>query len=261
MSIEEGTFRDEEVISSAADESADSIPPPEQRPDDDDWFVESPPPNNLKSRRVKRNWLIAALILVAVSVIVPTVSRSKNSGSNSADSGAGGDSYTIDAAEFERLEKIRSAVTSFSDPKDFLRHDSFQSKAMQWLMYRNKDIDVDNRSMLAQRYAVLVLFYACGGQVWKNFSMLTLEEQSKGECEIEGFRCDDDGALVEISIPEKNLSGRVPKELHLLTKLTTLDLSNNFLEGSIPDIVLTKLSNLGTPYAVSKKRVALPLVI
>ena len=250
MSIEQGSYQGD-TIRGSVDAGSDSIPPPEHRPDIDEWFEESPPPSHLRSHRVRRNWLIAALILIAISVIVPTVSRNKNSG-NSA--GGGGDSYTIDAAEFERLEKIRSAVISFSEPKDFLRHDSFQSRAMQWLMYRNKDIDVDDISMLAQRYAVMVLFYACGGQIWNNFALLTPEEQIKGECEIEGFRCDDDGALVEISVSEKNLSGRVPKELHLLTKLTSLDLSSNFLEGSIPDIVLTKLTNLGMSCACRKRR-------
>ena len=60
-----------------------------------------------------------------------------------------------------------------------------------------------------------------------------------------GVKVDGNGNVTELALPDNNLSGPLPAELGSLTSLTTLDLSDNQLSGTIPDLSsLTQLQNL-----------------
>ena len=63
-----------------------------------------------------------------------------------------------------------------------------------------------------------------------------------------GVKVDGNGNVTELALPGNNLSGPLPAELGSLASLTTLDLSDNQLSGTIPDLstltILTSL-NLG----------------
>jgi hypothetical protein len=200
-------------------------------------------------KRNSRARLIGFLTLLLISATITLIGVSIHNSSGfqkKKKSKSAAKPTVVDAAAFEtRFDTIRPIVRSFSNPKDFLRSNSPQSLAMQWLMSRSDNVDILDRNGLAQRYAVLVLFHACGGQVWKQLAVAPVAEQHKSECDLKGFRCDKDGAVVEISHADLGLSGRVPEELHLLSHLTKLDFSNNLLNGGIPDSVLSYLTNLG----------------
>ncbi len=60
-----------------------------------------------------------------------------------------------------------------------------------------------------------------------------------------GVKVDGNGNVTELALPDNNLSGPLPAELGSLTSLTTLDLSDNQLSGTIPDLSsLTSLTTL-----------------
>ena len=60
-----------------------------------------------------------------------------------------------------------------------------------------------------------------------------------------GVKVDGNGNVTELALPGNNLSGPLPAELGSLTSLTTLDLSDNQLSGTIPDLSsLTSLTTL-----------------
>ena len=60
-----------------------------------------------------------------------------------------------------------------------------------------------------------------------------------------GVEVDGNGNVTELALPGNNLSGPLPAALGSLTSLTTLDLSDNQLSGTIPDLTtLTQLQTL-----------------
>jgi Leucine rich repeat len=54
------------------------------------------------------------------------------------------------------------------------------------------------------------------------------------ECTWQDVKCDDDGRVTALFLFKKNVQGRIPDDLGLLTAMTSLDLSNNTLSGTIP---------------------------
>ncbi|CAI5960523.1 unnamed protein product [Closterium sp. NIES-65] len=71
----------------------------------------------------------------------------------------------------------------------------------------------------------------CQGQ-WRS----QLRGWSKGgDCaQVEGVRCNAAGFIVSLNVTGRNLTGPIPHSLWNLTTLTQLDLTNNWLSGSIP---------------------------
>lgn len=53
---------------------------------------------------------------------------------------------------------------------------------------------------------------------------------------VDKVGCDNGGNVVELNLAVQDLSGSLKQCLSSFTKLTKLDLSNNHLEGTIPDI-------------------------
>ncbi|ORX42340.1 L domain-like protein [Piromyces finnis] len=66
-------------------------------------------------------------------------------------------------------------------------------------------------------------------------------------CEIEGIECsvvDNEFHITSINLANKGLTGTIPSDIGRLSKLQTIDLSNNDLNGSIP--VISSLDELTT---------------
>lgn len=65
-------------------------------------------------------------------------------------------------------------------------------------------------------------------------------------CNFVGVSCwnDQQNRLIRLELRQMNLSGEIPNELQFCGSLTTLDLSNNNLNGTIPSQICTWLPNL-----------------
>mmetsp|Transcript_17804 Transcript_17804/g.27244 ORF Transcript_17804/g.27244 Transcript_17804/m.27244 type:complete len:308 (-) Transcript_17804:171-1094(-) len=98
-----------------------------------------------------------------------------------------------------------------------------QNKALQWLSYIN--VNRITQDQLVQRYAMAVFYYSTyafvtaysdATYVWKNKSRWV---SGSHVCEWFGVRCTADLVVTEIVLPGNQLSGKLPREMRLLSKL------------------------------------------
>jgi hypothetical protein len=116
---------------------------------------------------------------------------------------------------------------------------SAQGRALHWL-----ESDVISNEMLGwqmlQRFSLAVIYFALNGEHWFNQSGWV---SSQNECTwfrateylLDGDPCDSSGQFVFLGLPDNNVSGSIPPELSLLTKLEVINLRDNIVSGSIPD--------------------------
>jgi Leucine-rich repeat (LRR) protein len=71
-------------------------------------------------------------------------------------------------------------------------------------------------------------------------------EFSVPQCEWTGIVCNEDNQVTQIRWEHRDYTGTIPTEIRILSTLTHLDLSNNHLEGPIPEDLyrLTDLEKL-----------------
>ncbi|KAI8918817.1 hypothetical protein BC831DRAFT_438285 [Entophlyctis helioformis] len=65
-------------------------------------------------------------------------------------------------------------------------------------------------------------------------------------CKVAGVACDADNCATKLLLPTKSITGQLSVKISGLTKLQELDLSNNAIEGSLPDVFdkLTSFTSL-----------------
>ena len=90
--------------------------------------------------------------------------------------------------------------------------------------------------------ALIALYNSTGGSGWTNN---TYWGSAQSLDMWHGVYTNNDGRVVEINLTENNLSGTLPAQLAMLTKLAGLILTDNQLTGAIP-IELSQLSELAT---------------
>ena len=119
-------------------------------------------------------------------------------------------------------------------------------RAIDWILQESSNITYDEK--LVQRFALVTLDFALGGNFTVvpsiasngNFTGRLLQQgnfswsQSDDECLWEGVVCAN-GSVTELWFGSRNLTGTIPDEIALLTNLTMIDLSNNYIGGTIPE--------------------------
>jgi hypothetical protein len=97
--------------------------------------------------------------------------------------------------------------------------ESPQFAALQWLRSPLHNGFLSNTRTI-QRFALATLYFALGGDFWKsNAFWLT----SRNECDwfsssTSDSTCDSSGTIVELDLRDNSLSGRLPKEISLLSE-------------------------------------------
>ena len=90
---------------------------------------------------------------------------------------------------------------------------------------------------------LMALYNSAGGASWTNKTNWGSTTEPLNTWF--GVEADSNGNVTELALPGNNLSGTLPAALGSLTSLTTLDLSDNQLSGTIPDLTaLTQLQTL-----------------
>ena len=159
--------------------------------------------------------------------------------------------------------------------------DTPQYQAFHWMVYDDTTIvshptdktNIDSTVVaeqsstpLIQRYIIMVLYYTCGGEAWQMDSTSSSITPSvtgniAGMGHIEtcdwGSALDDPNfivcsdatttkEIVALQLDQKRLIGQLPHELFMLSSLVTLDVSYNFLKGTIPSNLFNQMVQLRT---------------
>mmetsp|Transcript_18934 Transcript_18934/g.46896 ORF Transcript_18934/g.46896 Transcript_18934/m.46896 type:complete len:788 (-) Transcript_18934:651-3014(-) len=124
-------------------------------------------------------------------------------------------------------ENTRSALRKANSP---------QSKALAWLK-NNTLLETYSLNRRLQRFALATFYFATGGdRRWKRNDGWLSDDS---ECNwfmtstVDSFPCNE-GVLMELSLREMNLVGKIPNELGLLSSLHVIELSRNQITGTIP---------------------------
>jgi Leucine-rich repeat (LRR) protein len=165
-----------------------------------------------------------------------------------------------------RLEAAMNFLSesNISDREALVTTGSPQQKAVQWMVTEDPqsraipDTTFSSDAIaFAQRYALVVFFYATGGDTtWESdLSFLSnqhecgwFQEQAMAGFIAEeygvGVTCGAEMRAVNLFIPSNGLSGSLPPELTQLRELTLLGLPHNGLDQELDDGVFQALSQL-----------------
>eukprot|EP00546_Thalassionema_frauenfeldii_P004408 CAMPEP_0178912426 /NCGR_PEP_ID=MMETSP0786-20121207/10258_1 /TAXON_ID=186022 /ORGANISM="Thalassionema frauenfeldii, Strain CCMP 1798" /LENGTH=444 /DNA_ID=CAMNT_0020585011 /DNA_START=27 /DNA_END=1358 /DNA_ORIENTATION=+ len=128
--------------------------------------------------------------------------------------------------------------------------EALHKEALDWVVEERMRItrggtSHSNEQLLSQ-YALLTLYLSATSEgmefVTENFIKGT-----NNECDWHGVTCDESGSVISLDLPKESLSGTIPPTIGLLSnRLSHIDLSENFLIGSLPPetFYLTNLSVL-----------------
>ena len=92
------------------------------------------------------------------------------------------------------------------------------------------DVNVGVRSQ--DREALAALYEATGGDFYWSIDTNWLSDRPLGTWH--GVTTDDDGRVVEVSLPSNGMWGPIPREIVHLQRLKRLNLSDNLVEGALP---------------------------
>ena len=151
--------------------------------------------------------------------------------------------------------QVQSILADVVKSSTLLTPSSPQAQAVEWMALQDSalpDLEAAVESgdpyRVYQRYALMALFFATGGELWEDTPWTDNGEVH--ECDFVGVDCNEEKQVVILDLFLRKLRGRLPDDLGLLTNLSTLSLAANLLEGSIPAFVFDRLTNLGTKETV-----------
>jgi len=124
---------------------------------------------------------------------------------------------------------------------------SFYDIAMSGLFNNNqmKQIGCD-----VQKLALMALYESTEGKYWKHKNNWG---SNRPVVEWFGVQVDNNGVIIRLDLRSNYLKGKLPEALSLLTSLQYIDLYNNELEGSIPELYFQRLTNVKDLWLVNNK--------
>jgi hypothetical protein len=125
---------------------------------------------------------------------------------------------------------------------------SAEERAVQWLIEDDLGTAMDDEQSLRQRYVLGTLWFR---QATPTTGFGTPDHASTwttsiDECEWLDVECDGNGHVTALDLGELNVLGQIPRDLGLLTRLSTLLFVSNQLSGTIPSSLgaLTALTTM-----------------
>ena len=95
-----------------------------------------------------------------------------------------------------------------------------------------QDVNVNVGTRSRDRDALVAFYEGTGGDFWWDIDTNWLSDRPLGTWY--GVTTDDDGRVVELSLPGNTVWGPIPREFVHLQKLKRLDLSDNRVNGALP---------------------------
>lgn len=96
---------------------------------------------------------------------------------------------------------------------------------------------------LVELYSLAVLYHSTAGEEWLQDTRW-LQPDLHDACAWYGVKCGAGNAVTQLQLPANGLIGDLPTEIQYLKSLTTLDLSNNELNGVLPQAIPPSLEFL-----------------
>jgi len=126
-----------------------------------------------------------------------------------------------------RIAANRDVVGLVSGDAVIAEATSAQAKALEFISAEDTCPEASN---FLQRYAIAVIYYSLGGIFWIN----NKNYMSPGhECDWYGIACNEKKVITGLDLSTNFLFGSIPNEISLLSSLSNLDLSENSIFGSI----------------------------
>jgi len=122
----------------------------------------------------KTCWIGAVVIFVLAGIAVISVVALGGTGigETSSDSEAGVQRQS-EAFYMDRFAAFRPIVGQFSEASTLIQSGTPQAQALDWLVYEDTTIAHEppflDETALKERYAMMVLWYATGGESWQGF--------------------------------------------------------------------------------------------
>jgi hypothetical protein len=115
-----------------------------------------------------------------------------------------------------RLQNMLSPVVKFSD---LLEDTSPQAEAVEWLVFEDRILDVVDLELqlteggipypLHQRYALMTLYFATGGELWDDMGDTAWAENGNvHECDFVGVDCNEKKQVIGLDLYLRKLRGR-----------------------------------------------------
>lgn len=204
--------------------------------------------------RQKTCWIGAVVLFVLAGIVTIAVVALGATSGNTTGTSDGSESIAPRESEAfyqERYAALRPVIGQFSETSTLVQTGTPQAHALDWLVYQDRTLShtTIDETALKQRYAIMVLFYACGGEGWQGFDEGPLDHQGEfPTCDWDGdkfLECDfTTKEITAIDLSLRRLAGALPEELSLLTSVEKLNFAHNFLEGTIPESYFEQLTNL-----------------
>jgi hypothetical protein len=121
-------------------------------------------------------------------------------------------------------------------------------QAREWMLYQDllrEDVIREGSRWVIQRYILVLFYFSLNGDQWLDSGDERFLIRHKSECQWAGVTCsEDEEAVISLHIPFNNLTGTLPSELGHLSKLQWLNLTDNYIAGSISNTVFDQMENL-----------------
>jgi hypothetical protein len=145
----------------------------------------------------------------------------------------------VDPAQFAGLSVFEFIpAISLADPSVFDDLDSVESRALNYVANAGLGFDTDieaDRTRIIQLYSLRTLWWASELD-WVDETGWTT---STDECTWFGVTCDETGIVTDITMPANGLTGSLPPDLARLSSLRTLTVTDNEIEGPLPEYLFT----------------------
>lgn len=147
--------------------------------------------------------------------------------------------YPKDYKTNKETRAITNLLKTISDEHQIFRVGTPQYAALHWMLYDDKlkeqqiakVKELGTGYIMLARYALAVFFFSTGGEQWKNRDgWLT----STSVCDWIGLSCVHD-EVFSIELRDNNLVGTIPQEIDSVHILRQLILPDNYLRGTLPD--------------------------
>ena len=198
-------------------------------------------------------WMVGCLLLIVGAVVAGVVSsKTKSSSSSSVNNNnnnnnndavhANATTLSYAPGESPGQMALCDFLVSKSDDHgmSLMEHQSPQYRAFLWLLEDLPEaeqvypVGAQQQKKVLTRFAMATFYLSLAGLEWNSTDNWMSKAHICSWYPGTSSQCDANQNVVELSLSNNGLRGNVPPEIRYLDHLTTLDLSDNHINGSLP---------------------------